>query len=474
VAVGGVLSALAAAPGLLGDELYTFAVVDRDSAADVMDGVRTTENTPPLYYLVAWMVTKISGSPELIRLPSLLAGAGTVAVVGLLGRRVFGAPAGLAAAALLAVAPFSVYYTSEARSYSAATLCVVLSTLLLLKALDRPRPALWTALAVSAAAAVWFHYTAILPLGAQAVWAVATQPGSRRTVSIAHLAAALLYVPWLPFLGANVSLDVVSVFSPFAAEQVLEYPARALAGHPIAGLADVPGSVPALGIALVLGGAAALALRRGGLGRPSPSSPAVLLAAMALAAPVGVLLYSAFDANLFVPRNLLVSVPPAAVMAGAMVARTGSPAIAAALTVALVALLLPSALATATGSQARPRYDDVARLVDERGRPGDPVIEAPLFPVGESLDAPLRRPLAIFLERPHPLYLSDRPRDAWRRAVRAGRALVVHPGDYPPVFRSLIPAPPRGSGLMVVRRQRFEGVRSLVYVEYVRRPTAGR
>jgi len=168
VVLGGVLRVIAATHGFVGDELFTWVIASGHSLGDVMHGVRTTENTPPLYYLLAWASFKATGVPELIRLPSLVGGIATIPVAALVGRRAFGAAAGLAAAALIAASPFAIYYSSEARAYAPAAFCVLASTLLLLRALDRPRLSSWAGFALLASAAVWFHYTAIFPLAAQA------------------------------------------------------------------------------------------------------------------------------------------------------------------------------------------------------------------------------------------------------------------------------------------------------------------
>jgi mannosyltransferase len=470
VVAGLAVRLLAARPGFLGDELFTYVIANHDSLGAVMDGVQTTENTPPLYYVLAWASLKVTGVPELVRLPSIVAGAATVAVAGLLGRRVFDDRAGLAAAALVAVSGFAIYYGSEARSYAPAALAVLLSTLLMLRAFETPRRGLWIAFAVSAAAAVWFHYTAIFPLAAQFVWALLAHPHRRLQILAGHLGAVALYAPWLPFADTNVPLSLIAPLAPLSVDRVLEYPLRALVGHPIAHLDRAPGIVAAVGLGLLLAVLAVLAVRRSKVERPKLADPRVLLLAMALAAPAGVLLYSLLKTSIWLPRNLLVSAAPAAVLAGGLLGTALRTRLGIAVTVAGVALLVPAGLSTAVGDLARPPYDEVARVIDQQARPGDPIIEGPLFPVEKTLEAPLRRPLASFLKRPHPIYLSDEPEAGWRAAERAGRAFAVYPDVYSGVARFYRPTPPRGSGLVAVDRRSYEGTPGLVYVEYQRRP----
>jgi hypothetical protein len=473
IVAGLALRLLAARPGFLGDELFTYAIAERNSLAGVMDGVRTTENTPPLYYVLAWLSVKATAVPELARLPSLIAGTALIPVAALVGRRAFGARAGLVAAALMAISPFAIYYSSEARSYAPAALCVLLSTLLLLRALATDRTHDWAGLAVAAAAAVWFHYTAVFPLALQFAWALFGFPGSRRPLLVAHIAAAALYAPWLPFAGAYVPLSEVSrfidIFAPLAPARSLEYAARALVGHPVSPLTEAPGEVALVGLAALAVAAAVVGIRRAW--RPRWADPAVVLVLGALAAPGGILLVSLVESNIYLPRNLFVSAPAALVLISGAAAAV-RPAAALAGAVAAVVLLMPSAVSLATGEHARPAYDDVARLVDERARPSDPVIEAPLFPGERSLAAPLRRALLSFLTEPHAIYLGDYPEPGWRAAERTGRAFVVYPTT--PEQIEVFDAgpdltPPRGSALRAVDRRVYEGTPPLVYVEYERR-----
>jgi hypothetical protein len=468
IVLGGlVLRMLAARPGFLGDELFTYAIADRDSLGDVIDGVRTTENTPPLFYILAWLSLKVTGVPELVRLPSLVAGSALIAGAGLLGRRAFSPRAGLLAATFVAVSPFAIYYSSEARSYAPAALGVLLSSLMLLRALQSGRFAEWAGFAVAASAAMWFHYTAVFPLAAQLAWALAAFPRSRRQVLVAHAGAAALYLPWLPFAQTYVPLSEVSkfidAFAPLTLGRPFDYEARALVGHPFAELTRAPGTFEAIALAAL--GVLLLLLVARRRPRPGAADPAVLLVLTALAAPAGVLLLSLLKSNIYLPRNLLVSAPAALVLVAGGVASLRTTA-ALAGGAAVVVALAPSALSLATGDLARPAYDRVARLVDDRAGPSDPVIEGPLFPVAKTLDAPLRRGLVTFLIDPHRIYFSDDAAPGWRAARRAGRAFAVYPDAYSGLGALLRPAPPPGSGFVAVDRRIFEGTPPLAYVEY--------
>ena len=80
-----------------------------------------TENTPPLWYLLAWADARVLGTGEVaLRLPSALAGIATVPVAWAIGRELGRPPrAAIARAALVAVNPLFVWYSQEARAYGA-------------------------------------------------------------------------------------------------------------------------------------------------------------------------------------------------------------------------------------------------------------------------------------------------------------------------------------------------------------------
>ena len=104
---------------MLADELSTLYIVHDHSLRDVLHLVRSdAEISPPLYFVLAWICAQFGSASELIRLPALVAGLASIPLAFLLARRLFGTSAGLVAAALMALNPFMVYYSTEARPYT--------------------------------------------------------------------------------------------------------------------------------------------------------------------------------------------------------------------------------------------------------------------------------------------------------------------------------------------------------------------
>ncbi len=99
-----------------GDEAITIALVHR-SFGSMISHLSSSESTPPLYYSLAWVWTRIFGSGPLgFRTLSALAGTITIPLVWACGREISDRVAGWAAA-LAVVSPAMYYYSQEARAY---------------------------------------------------------------------------------------------------------------------------------------------------------------------------------------------------------------------------------------------------------------------------------------------------------------------------------------------------------------------
>ena len=162
----------------------------------------STAEKPPLYpaYLALWIKLGLSSFRWNMVASSLL-GVGTVATVGLIGRRAAGARVGLVAAAVAALYPGLVLLDGSVRSESLYVLLVALSVLAAYRLVERPSP--WRAavlgLALGAAALTRAEAVVLLAvLAAPAVWLVRGPRRERLRLLVAVLAGcAVLVLPWL-------------------------------------------------------------------------------------------------------------------------------------------------------------------------------------------------------------------------------------------------------------------------------------
>jgi hypothetical protein len=449
--VGFVLRLILFDGSLYADELSTFWVVDDRSLGDVLDVVSSDDEiSPPLYFVFAWVSLKFGSAPELIRLPSLLAGTATIPLIYLVGRRTAGQWAGLVAAGVITLSPFMIYYSTEGRSYALLIALLTGSVLALLKAIEGGRTRWWAAYAACSTGAMLCHYTAVFPLAAQLGWAVWAHREALRSLAIWNLVALAGFAPWIPgFLADNSSptTKVLSALQPFTYDAVRFSLEQWTVGFPYLRLEAIPGRFAAALIVVgLLIGAVAAAVRMGrptGAGGSPPATARrrrvapglVLIAALLLAAPVGEAVVSALGTNMLGARNLNSSSPGVALAIGAIVAAAGMP-----LVIGSAALVLGGfglgAAKTLGRDYSRPDYKGVADLVAKGTRPGDVVVDAaaltPAPVTGLGVYLPPGRPTFTlgqrFGNRPFNVFANSPPAGPLiRRAVRQarGRSIVL-------------------------------------------------
>src|SRR5215213_1971416 len=192
-AAGFVLRARLFGQGLWSDELLTLREVQgKDLGGLLRQIAHGVENSPPLYFLLAWLSSKLGSDPALLRLPSLALGTATVPLVYLLGARSVGGRAGVVAAGFLALSPFAIYYSVDPRPYATLLFLSTLSALALLAALERGGTLRWAAWSLSVAAVLYTHYTGAAVVAAEAGWVLLAHPARRREVATAAAIAAAL------------------------------------------------------------------------------------------------------------------------------------------------------------------------------------------------------------------------------------------------------------------------------------------
>ena len=384
---------------LFGDELFTYEIATRPGFGDMLDGVTgPLEISPPLYFALAWICAKLGDPHVWIRVPALVAGVALVPAAYALGVRTVGRTPALIGAALLALSPFAIFYSAEARAYSLAALFVVLAALALLGAAEGGGWWRWGVFALAACAALYSHYTAAFALVAEVAWAAWAYRERLRELAFACLAVAAGLLPWLPsFLDDRTAgfQTAIENINPLTVSFFLRSLGIAVLGNPYVGLRETPGTavtvVLAVGLALAVAGAVAARTELAARLRSEPRL--VLVIALAVASPLGAALYSIPFASVYVPRTLLASLPAVLLLVGLIVAsaprRLGAPA--AVVTIAALAL----GTVQLYRETPKPPYKEAAGWVDDRRGPGDPVLQVGLIDYG-SLDAHLDEPFRLY------------------------------------------------------------------------------
>ena len=323
---------------VLGDELSTLYIVDGRSLSEMVGYVSgDAEISPPLYFLLSWLTTKLGSAPELVRLPSLIAGTLSIPLTYLVGARAVGRPAGLVAAAVMALSPFMIFYSADGRGYAVALALLLGSTLAMLVGVRTGRSRWWVAYGALSLLAMYTHYTAAFVLIAQLGWLLWAHPDAHRPALIANAFAAAFYLPWLPGLlddAASPTTDVLYLLQGSGLDAKSKAVLNWAAGYPYRPTGEFPGLVSALlaGIGFVAAAIAGLVrhLRayRGttaGEARPLLVSPGVaLIVVIALsnfAIELAILVVTGND--LLGARNLVTSSGGLALLIGTVLTSAG-------------------------------------------------------------------------------------------------------------------------------------------------------
>ena len=319
------------------DEAFTPVHVLHPSLLATLRGVVHTENSPPLWYLLAWLSERVLGDGAVaLRLPSALAGIALVPVCWALGRELATRAAAAGLAAIAAFSPLFTWYSQEARAYALYALAAALLMLAFARAERDPAPRRLVQFAAAGALALLSHYFAAFLLAPMALWLARDRALLRRA---------------LPALGAIVLVGLALV--PLVAAQgghgtqwIGRWPlSERLAAIPQYYLTGASGEPLGHGIELLL----ALPLLAGcvlglvALLEPGPAARAqvaelrsarrgALLCAVVAAGAVGLpIVLIAFGADYLAPRNLIGAMVPVSALVAVLCCAPGAGRAAAAL-----------------------------------------------------------------------------------------------------------------------------------------------
>ena len=118
---------------------------------------------PPLFYWIQHVVLLFGNGEFIVRLPSALYGALTIPVVYLLGKEFHSRDVGILAAGLLAVSPFHIFYSQDARPYTMMLLFCALALVYFMEAMKTDRGDAWVMFGIISGLSVWIvFYAAVL------------------------------------------------------------------------------------------------------------------------------------------------------------------------------------------------------------------------------------------------------------------------------------------------------------------------
>jgi mannosyltransferase len=283
------------------DELVTVSLLHHGFDG-MLDRIPASESTPYAYYVLAWPWTRIFGSGEAgLRSLSALVGTATVPVAYGAAATLVSRRAGVITAALVAVNPFLVWYSQEARSYALFAFFAALTVLFFARALHGERRSLagW---AISSSLAIATHYFAIFVVVPEALWLLARSP-RRRPILLASVLPAALLMAHVPLI-LDQRHHGETIRESRLASRIAGIPKDLVVGYSFP--AELAGSIAAA--VLVAVGLVLLFRRTASV--PPGAWPAGAIAAFSLVVP---LMLAAFGADYVIARNMIAAIVPAAV-----------------------------------------------------------------------------------------------------------------------------------------------------------------
>lgn len=226
--------------GLWGDEVWEVSWPQQQGFVETYLRLRVLPDLP-LHYLLTKVATLVSTNEFIVRLPSLLLGVAAVVLLYYLGRDLFGKWVGLVAALLLAVAPYHVWYTQDARPYAGLACYSLLSLFCFCRLLTRPSILAFAGFTLATVLNLTNHLFGLFPLMVEGlaalVWLVYTLNAFVRSEGDARrqIGARIRRV----VIGLAISMVIVILLTLPLYGGILEY-IRNRAADPVPSVPFVP------------------------------------------------------------------------------------------------------------------------------------------------------------------------------------------------------------------------------------------
>jgi mannosyltransferase len=188
------------------DEAYS-ALIARRTWIEIINSTAQDTQTP-LHYFLLHLFLGLNDSDVSARLLSAIFGVLAIPLLHGLATRLFNEKIGMLSALLLAVNPFHVFYSQEARMYSLLGFLSLLAIFFFWRAWQEGKASDWLGFSLSAAAALHTHIMAFLVLVALGIFGLLDwhRAKARWGAWIASMGLiALLFLPWLLYLPGQIA-----------------------------------------------------------------------------------------------------------------------------------------------------------------------------------------------------------------------------------------------------------------------------
>jgi mannosyltransferase len=189
-------------------------IAELATAKQNLSGIINAPNgLPPLYHLLLAGWLSLFGTDQAARWLSVVLGALTIIPLWMFAKRIGSPAVGYASTFLLAISPFHIWYSQEARQHALLVFLATLALWFLCEALVSKRPAFWVLYGLTSLAGIYTHYYFAILTGAiviillvddlrsanrKPIWS-----GNRKSILTAHAALALGAAPLLALIGSD-------------------------------------------------------------------------------------------------------------------------------------------------------------------------------------------------------------------------------------------------------------------------------
>ncbi|HEY1085739.1 MAG TPA: glycosyltransferase family 39 protein [Candidatus Saccharimonadales bacterium] len=212
------------------DEAYSIYVAKQP--LDQLIALVAADTHPPFYYILLHFWGNTFGWSELsLRLVSVLSLTGTIAVAGLLLRRLFGSRIAIGALPFMMIAPMLLRYGFEIRMYAFAALIGIAATYVLVRIVDdktKQKMAWLVVYGILVALGMYSLYYLALLWMAHAAWLIYHMVTRKESISVVYpwvasvIGAVAIFAPWLPtFLKQTTNGALAPIGQPLNLENLL-------------------------------------------------------------------------------------------------------------------------------------------------------------------------------------------------------------------------------------------------------------
>lgn len=176
------------------DEGLQYYVATQNSIGELFHQTRSFH--PPLSFIINHLFLLLGDSDSLLRLPSSLFGIASLPLLYILGRDLTSSREAVLAVFVLAISPFHIWYSQDARMYSQLLFLSLLSSVLLMRALSRGKVRWWVSYILVSAAGMYTHVFMALVLATQFFWLFLYHRRHLLHIVVTGVAVAVLFLPW--------------------------------------------------------------------------------------------------------------------------------------------------------------------------------------------------------------------------------------------------------------------------------------